>query len=195
MANSIVSGLVNSIVGSKSPFTVTDEASGRAIWTEIKIQNVEVDSSSLQTSNPVATEKSSENSTFTSLVSADINTIKIIQPVQARVTAYASSLSAIESVVNSFADTKSTLTVVTKGIKAVGLVVSDIEIDQAPEMTSAVKLTIDLAQSYLPSSASKFNPAQSADASVLSSYGVSTQTGLTSTVSGIYNKISNFIKG
>lgn len=195
MATSLVSGLINAVIGLNSKFSVTDEASGLAVWTEIKILNVEIDSSSLQTSNPVASEKASENSTLTSLISTDINTIKIIQPAQMRITAFAASLSGIESVVNSFFDTKATLKVTTKGITAIGMAVSDIEVDQTPEMTSAVKLIIDLTQSYLPSPTSGFNPAQSANYSVASSYGVSTQAGLPATVSSIYNKISNFIKG
>jgi hypothetical protein len=154
-----------------------------------------VDSSALQTSNPVASEKASENATFTSLIAADINTIKIIQPSQMRITAFATSLSAVESVINSFQDTKLTISITTKGIKSTGMAVSDVEISQTPAYMSAVKLLIDLTQSYLPAPTNTFSPNQSANASTLSSYGVSTQAGLTSTVAGIYNKILNFITG
>lgn len=199
MASSLVSVTLNSLLGDSPLFSVTDERLKFSTWKTLKIKSVEVDSQAANTSNPIADQDSAENSTTNALTENDIKTLKIIQPTRMRITAFANSISAIESVINSFTDLKSTLTITSKGIRAVGMCVTSIDLMQDPSSLSATRIIIELEQTALPTLSSLFAAAQGADASVISSYGVSLPpvpvTNLTSNVTALYNKVSNFFRG
>lgn len=189
MPNYIISGLLGGKV-----FAATNEAVGSPCWTLLKVKDVEVESSSMNSSNPTISEDASEAKTFVSLLESDINTLKIIQPSRMRITAFCEDAQSIESLISSFEDTKMTVQIQTKGITAKSLVMVSLEIDQNPNMMSATKVIIDLEQAAPATNPSTFNPAQSANASA---YGASIQTPtkLPTTVAALYNRVSNLLKG
>ncbi len=194
---SLISAAIDAILGSSPIFLVKDELTGRVIWKDLKIKDVSIDAASATTSNPIQSASATESSTLVSLTAVDIGTIKIIQPTQLRLTAFANSLSAIESIITTFGDTKATVSVTTKGITAIGLTPVAVEIRQDPGMMSASRVFIDFEQVAMPTLPTAFAPAQSADASAVSSYGVAVQpvTNLPNGITSIYNKITNIIKG
>ena len=192
MANSLISGVVDSLLGSAIPaFSATDDQTGLAIWTKLAIKNVEIDSSAASTIHPIGSEKAMEGGTLQSILSADIRTIKIIRPSALRITAFATSVPAIEAVISTFIDVKSTVTIKSRGIIVLGMAVSNIEIIQSPDMLSAAKMIIDMEQTYLPVAQSGFDPSSSINQTVKSAYGVivSSANSLTSNVTSVYNKI------
>jgi hypothetical protein len=187
----MASSLIQSAFGNTS-FTAVNELTGIACWKDIKVKDVEVDSSALNTNNPITVEQATERSSLTSLLSADINTLKIIQPSMMRITCFCIDLSSIESIVNVFNDTQTTLTITTKGITANNMAVITVDIDQTPEMTSAAKVVIELEQTAPAPTGSLFYPSQSSDESSL---GVSVQTppSAVTSATGLYNMVSKFI--
>jgi hypothetical protein len=186
MANSITS------IFNKATFSAINELTGVACWKKIRIKDVEVNSSSLNTSNPIIEEQATDASSMISLLSSDINALKIIQPTTMQITALCTDLSSIEGIISIFNDTQSTLTITTKGITAKNMAVVSVEIEQSPDMMSAARVIIELEQAVPVGSVSSFSPSQSSDES---SSGVSVQTppSLSTTASGLYSKVSNFI--
>lgn len=182
--------LIQSAFG-KTSFTVVNELNNLVCWKGLKVKDVEVDSASMNTSNPISVENATERSSLTSLLSADINTLKIIQPSRMRITCFCDSLSMIENIVDVFEDTQATLTVTTKGITANGLVIITVDISQTPEMISAAKVIIELEQTSPAPDTDLFFPANSSDESA---YGVSVQTppSVVTSATNLYNKVSNF---
>jgi hypothetical protein len=189
MAGSILSMIASSFLG-KVAFSAKDEKTGNAVWTTIKIKDVEIDSSSANSSNPIYSGASADQSTVTSLLSSDIQTLKIIQPSKLKIICFCNNNSAVMEIISSFLDTQSTLTIKTKGITANNMSVIDVEIEQNPDMISATRVIIDLEQTLPPTAASTFNPAQSSDAAP---YGVSIQTPASAAISptDLFNKISS----
>lgn len=191
MPSSLISSIAAVASGSRV-FSAFNELTGMACWQAMYIKDVEVNSSSLNTSHPISTEQSTESSTYTSLISSDIESIKIIQPSSMRITAFCADISSVENVVSIFKDTQATMTITTKGITANGLVIVAIEIEHTPDMMSAMKLSIELEQAIPPSSIGDFNPAQSSDSNT---YGVSVQTlpSAATSATTLYNKVLSFI--
>lgn len=187
----MAASLIQSAFG-KTSFTALNEVTGIKCWSAIKIKDVEVDASSLNTSNPITVESATERSSLASLLSSDINTLKIISPSRMRITAFCEDLSTVESIIDIFNDTQATLTITTKGITANNMALIMVDIDQTPEMTSVAKVIMELEQTAPAPTANLFYPSASSDDS---SYGVSVQTppSFATSATALYNRVSNFI--
>ena len=199
MASSLISVSVNSLIGDSTAFSVVNDRLNFKTWLALKIKSVEIDSQAANTNNPIADQGAAETYTANQLTEGDIKTLKVIQPTRLRITAFANSISAVESVINTFTDLKATVTITTKGIKAAGMCVTSIDLSQEPGSMSATKITIEMEQVEMPVLPSSFSAAQSADSSTVYAYGVSIVPApisrLTGEVSGLYNKVSNFLRG
>lgn len=184
--------LINGIFG-KTSFTAVNELNDLACWKNLRIKDVEVNSSSLNTSNPISVENATERSSLTSLLSADINTLKIISPSNMRITCFCDTLSSIENIIDIFEDTQATLTITTKGITASGMAVISVDIEQGPEMISAAKVVIELEQTSPAPDTDLFYPANTSDESP---FGISIQTppNVVTSATNLYNKVSNFFR-
>ncbi len=184
--------LLQSVFG-KTSFTAVNELNNLVCWKNLRIKDVEVNPSAMTTNNPISVENATERSSLVSLLSTDINTLKIIQPSNMRITAFCDTLSSIENIVDVFEDTQATLTITTKGITASNMAVISVEIDQSPDMLSAAKVIIELEQASAAPDTDLFYPANSSDESP---YGISIQTppGVVTSATNLYNKVSNFFR-
>lgn len=182
--------LLQSVFG-KTSFTAVNELNNLACWKNLRIKNVEVNPSAMTTSNPISVENATERSSLTSLLSTDINTLKIIQPSNMRITAVCDTLSAIENIIDVFEDTQATLTITTRGITANNMAIISVEISQSPDMMSAATAVIELEQTSPAPDTDLFFPANSSDESP---YGISIQTppSVVTSATNLYNKVSNF---
>lgn len=185
----MASSIISSFLG-PARFVVTDEITGIAIWKNFKVKDVEVNSSSANTNNPIQKDDSTAKPTYTSLLSDDIKTLKIINPSSMIITGFCDDDSSIESVISSFSNTSLTLTISTKGIIAKSMAVVSVDIEQGIEMTSANKVSISLEQTKTQPVGGFFLPAQSSDASV---FGVTMQQPqpISVNVESLYNKVSS----
>jgi hypothetical protein len=196
MTLSLVSSITSSLTGiggGGKAFSATNELTNAACWTALNIKDVEVDSSSMNTLQPVSQEQVTSSSTYTSLLAADIQVIKILNPSKMRITAFSADPSALNAVIASFMDTKSTVKITTKGITAKSMTVISVDIEQTPQMTSATKVVIELEQVTTPTSASSGKAAQATDASTQKSL-LQSLPSSAATVVGAYNKVSNFLR-
>jgi len=167
MANTILSTIFG-----KPSFTATNENTGSVVWSSLAIVDVEVDSYSANTDAPFFVDDSTDDGTFQSVFSDNIQTLKIIQPSRLRVTALCSDLSTIENVIATFMDDTVTISINTKSIITSFLVLSDVEIEQTGEMISASKVVMTFEQAQPPEN-SGYAPEQAADDKV---YGFSLQS-------------------
>lgn len=182
MPNSILSSAL-----SKPQFVATNDVTGQVVWSNLGIVDVEIGSSSANTDFPISNQQEDQGGTiYQSILTADVESIKIIQPTVLRVTALCSDLSTIESIIQIFSDTSSTLSISTKSIITNFLCLTEVDIMQSAEMLSAAKITMVFEQGQ-PSEQSGFAPAQSADSSV---YGVSVLTLNSAPLSALANTIS-----
>lgn len=162
---SIIGTILSSLRG-KSFASFTNETTNTPCWTDAKVKDVQIVSEAENADVPLSTEQVNESSVFVGLLSADIKTAKIVQPVRLKITILTDNLSLVESVLAVFADTTATIKVVSKSIIAASMAVSHVSIEQTPEMLSATRITIMLEQTQ-PSQPSTFDPTQAADASSL----------------------------
>jgi hypothetical protein len=193
MAN-VLSSILASVLG-KVSFKVTSELNGSTLWRNLKIVRVEVDSGSMNSDQPLGIDQYSENQVLQNLVTADINASKIIRPSAIRITALCPDLSTEESIINAFANKKQTLTVTSKGIIAKNMAVTEVIINQTPDILTATKVEIMLEQAAdMGASDTAYRPLQPGDSNTL---GISIQgpTTVADTVSGLYNKATSAISG
>lgn len=166
MASTILSTLFG-----KPIFSVQNEKTGRAIWTDLGIVDVEFMLSSENTDQPLSNQQVSNDSVYQSILSTDIQSVKIMSPTRIRVTALCSNLSTVKSIISYFDDSSNTMTVNSKSIITQSLAISEVDIEQSPEIISAVKIIIVFERAPT-AQATKYSPAQAADQSV---YGVTLQ--------------------
>lgn len=166
MPGSILSTLLG-----KPVFKVTNEATGNTIWPGLSIVDVEVMLASENTDQPLSNQQVDDKSTYQSILSTDIHSVKIIAPSRLRVTALCSDLSIVKSIIAYFSDTSITMSCSTKSIITRYLVMSEVDIEQSYEMISAARIVIVFEQAQ-PSQPNGYSPEQPADQSV---YGVSLQ--------------------
>jgi hypothetical protein len=167
MAQAILSTLT-----SKPQFIATNENTGTTIWGKLGIVDVEVSSDSANTDMPISNQQVSDGATYQSILAADLQSVKIMQPSRLRVTALCSDISTQENVISTFLDNTVTISINTKSIITSYLVLSDVDIEQSGEMLSAARIVMVFEQAQAPAN-SGYAPEQSADSSV---YGVSVQT-------------------
>lgn len=162
--------LLSTLLG-KPQFTATNENTNTTIWSKLAIVDVEIGSYSANSEYPISNQQVSDSKTYQSVLSEDIQSVKIIQPSRLRVTALCNDLSTVENVISTFMDDTVTISINTKSIITSYLVLSDVEIEQTGEMISASKIILIFEQAQPPAH-SGFAPEQAADSSV---YGVSLQ--------------------
>ncbi|WGN90791.1 baseplate organization protein [Burkholderia phage vB_BglM_WTB] len=193
MAGSIVSALFSRVSLKVSPSN--GAAASINIWTNLKVHDVEIDSGSVNSEQPIGTNPTSDNTVRVSLLTQDIQASKIIRPTHMKITGFCPDISTFESIANSFANNQQTLDITSKGVIATNMAMVEVIATQSPEMLSATKVEIMLEQAASPVGASGgFSPLQSADASAL---GISIQTPQTigQSVQSLYNKATSFISG
>jgi hypothetical protein len=164
MAGSILSTLL----GAPS-FSVTDESTGAAIWTDLGIVDVEVMLSSENTDQPLSNQQVDDISVWQDILAADVASVKIISPDRLRVTALCADLSTVKSIIAYFNNLTATMSINTKSIITRYLALSECDIEQSGEMISAVRIVMVFEQAQ-PSESTGYAPAQDADQSV---YGIS----------------------
>jgi hypothetical protein len=164
----MTASILSTLLG-KPTFTVTDEATGAVIWTDLGIVSVEVMLSSENTDQPLSNQQVDDISTWQDILAADIQSVKIISPDRLRVTALCSDLSTVKSIISYFGNLSSTLSINTKSIITRYLVMSECDIEQSGEMISAVRIVMVFEQAQ-PSESTGYAPQQGADQS---GYGVS----------------------
>ncbi len=185
MANSILSSIF-----SAANFTAVDSDSGFTLWPSIKVIEVEIGVRSATSDEPLSVVQYVNQTVSQSLQEADVQASKIILPSNIRVTAIASDLSTLESIISSFANTQLTIDITSKSVISSSMVVVDLEIEQTPRMISAARLVMELQQAIPPSSPS-FDPSQTADQNT---YGVRIQTlpSATTTIASLYSSVTSF---
>lgn len=164
MANTILSTLLGT-----PTFSVTDDSTGAAIWTDLGIVDVEVSLSSDNTDQPLSNQQIDDISVWQDILAADIQSVKIISPDRLRVTALCSNLSTVKSVIAYFNNLSATMSINTKSVITRYLVMSECDIEQSGEMISAVRIVMVFEQAQ-PSQSTGYAPEQAADQSV---YGIS----------------------
>ena len=172
-----MSSIIGSILSSNNTAAGTsfvNENSGQPCWTTANVENVEIINESENATNPLSTQQVNESSVYQALLTADVQTAKIIRPTKVRVTMIASDISLIMNVMASFADTTQTIQITSKSIVGTGMAVSDVAIDMTPDMLSANRLVVMMEQVQLPET-SGYNPAQAGDQSTIN-LGVQTLT-------------------
>lgn len=188
MANSILAS-----VFSKPSLRVVNERASvdgiqTVVWRNFKTLSVEIDAASANASIPISTARGDEALTGQLVMQKDVQTSKIIRPSRMRITGFAPDISTVTSILSSFADLETTLTITSKSIIAEGMVIERVSIEQDPEAISAQKVTIELEQAIPPEPAT-FDPLNPADES---EYGVRVQRPPTAAASvrDLYNKVS-----
>lgn len=168
MPPSILSALTT-----KPGFNATNELTGNVVWTDLGVVDVEIRSSSANTDMPMSNQQENQSGgVYTSILTADIEAIKIIQPSGLRVTALCANISTLENIIATFLDETSTISINTKSIITSFLVMTELDVEQTSEMISASKVVMTFEQAQPPQN-SGYLPEQSGDSSV---YGVSIQT-------------------
>lgn len=162
-----MSSILSSILSSPAT-TFTNEVTGTACWTSAKVKSVEIETDSDNSDSPLSTEQISESSVFISLVTADVETSKIMKPVRVKVTMFVGDISTLQNIITLWRDVTVTLSITSKSVIANSLAIANVDIIEAPEMLSAATVMIDLEQVQPPQSSS-YNPQQPGDQS---SYGL-----------------------
>lgn len=160
--------ILSTLLGAPS-FSVTDDSTGVKIWTDLGIVDVEIALSSENTDQPLSNQQINDVTTWQSILSADIASVKIISPDRVRVTALCADLSTVKSIIAYFNNLSATMSISSKSLITRSLVMSECDIEQGPEMISAVRIVMVFEQAQ-PSESTGFAPEQPADQSV---YGVS----------------------
>jgi hypothetical protein len=167
MTQSILSTLFSS-----PQFIATNENTSAVLWSKLGIVDVEISSDSANTDMPLSNQQVSDGKTYQSILAADIESVKIMQPSRLRVTALCSDISTQENIISTWEDVTVTISINTKSVITSYLVLTDVEIEQSGEMISASRIIMNFEQAQPPAN-SGYSPEQAADSSV---YGVSIQT-------------------
>lgn len=167
MANSLLSSIF-----SKPQFVATNESTSAKIWTDISIVDVEIQSGSANTDAPMSNTSVSDSSTYQSILAADLEAVKIIEPSRLRVTALSGNISTVQNIISTFLDETVTISINTKSIITAHLVLTEVDVEQTGEMISASRVIMTFEQAQPPQN-SGYAPEQGGDFSV---YGVSIQS-------------------
>jgi len=160
--------ILSTVLGAPS-FSVTDDSTGSAIWTDLGIVDVEITTPSDNTDQPLSNQQINDSTVYQSILSADIASVKIISPDRVRVTALCSDLSTVKSVISYFSNLTATMSINTKSVITRSMVMSECDIEQSGEMISAVRIVVVFEQAQ-PAESTGYAPEQPADEST---YGIS----------------------
>jgi hypothetical protein len=152
-------------VFSRPQFVATNEATKVEVWRGIAIIEVEISPSAALTDMPMAIDGPKDSQTTSTIREEDIKSAKIVQPTKLRVSAIINGISMLESIITLFNDETVTMSVNTKSIITDHLVMTDLEIQQTPDMMSAARVNMTFEQAQPPVNFG-FLPEQPADASI-----------------------------
>ena len=167
MAKSILSAL-----SSKPATRFVNENTGVECWTGARIVDVSIISDSDNANSPLSNQQVTDAGVSSEILSEDVKTAKILRPTRLRVTIITDNISLIENVLSLFADVTVTISVTSKSIVADSMSITDVEVEQSSEITSASKVFITMEQ-VIVSSGEDFDPAQDSDSD---NYGLGVQS-------------------
>lgn len=186
MANSILSSILNA-----SQFRVYDDRNGDQIWKSLAILSVNINSESANSQKPLSNVQFSEGETFFKLQGTDVESSKIIRPSMIKVVGMVPDITTMEAIISAWENVFLTFTVMSRGVIADGMTITNVTVDQSAEYISADRITIEFEQVALPS-IDGFNPSQQADKS---SVGLRIQTpaSVLDTAMSVYNRVTSFV--
>jgi len=192
MAGSILDTLFK-----KSPLTIVNDVTGLKSFTDLAIVSVDLMPETTTSESPLYNQDGTATSVYDSGIQIDTKNTKIIRPVKLKIHALSNNPSTVENLMVAFQDARLSFSITSKAIISDAMVMTDMVITQSAEMTAAVDITIELEQAFIPKS-NAFAPKGSANAS---SFGLRIQqpqslatnaiNKVTSTVSGLYDKVSS----
>lgn len=184
MALSLIQTLIK-----PSNFKIYDEQYGLLVWSDIKVQKVSLTCESQTSNNPLSNEYIANSTQTKEQLSEDLLSTKVLQPVSMTIDAFVESISTSLAIAYAFQVPQKTFKLVSKGITAQGMSLTQVAIDQSPEMLSAIKLSLTFEQAE-KTSTTGFNPQSSSNDST---YGITVQpsTSVADTVQSVYNKASS----
>jgi len=157
---------------SQPQFVATNETLNVRVWEGIAVVNAEVSPSAAVTELPLAIDGPKDSPTTAVIQAADLAACKVIQPVRLRVEAVMSDLSLVEAIIGMLEDDVVMMSVVTKSIITKNLILTEVNVLQSAEMTSAVRVQMSFEQAQ-PPVGEGYNPEQPADGSM---YGAGVQS-------------------
>lgn len=198
MANSIISALIG-----KSLLKIVNERYGREYWSLLKIVSVEIMADAETSDHPLSSKDGSDDRQYVNVLDVDLSNGKVIRPVKMRLNVICNHPATVEGLMREFQNLADTYSITTKSIIAESLVMTSLQINQTPDMISAVGISIEWEQSA-PRVANQFDPKDQANASTyglriqgLEEGGPITLTGIrdraTSAVESLYNKVSGIV--
>jgi hypothetical protein len=187
MANSILSSLL-----SKTSFKATNELTGYPCWTNLQIIDVNFDGGAGSSDFPMSQLQEIDGATSQGLQVADIQALKVLTPTKVTIHGICPDISTVESILATFVNVQSTLTISSKGVVSATLSITSVEVDQSPDVLSASKVIIVLERTLPPQPSTSYAPAQAADAPSIGSRLQTLAGGLTTTVGNLYNSVSSY---
>lgn len=182
-----MASISQSVLGVKQ-VKITDEDFNLEVLGNLKYAQVSVDSDSISSDMPMQTEDLTEEVTYIDLAEVDLKNTRVIRPVKIRIVAYTDQLADVEKMELALYSVTSTYSISARKIMAEQMVFVSAVIDQSPEMTNAVKITMDFEQAGRPIT-SDYNPENSANNSS-SGFTVNTLNTSQQTVDGLWSKVS-----
>jgi hypothetical protein len=93
--------LLSTLLGAPQ-FNVTDERTGATIWSKLSIVSCDVLLASENSDQPLSNQQVSDQATYQSILSTDVESVKIISPSKLRVVALCADLSTVKSIIGYF---------------------------------------------------------------------------------------------
>lgn len=160
MAQSILASIY-----SPKGLRVIDDKTGAQIWRSLDVTKVQPIDDSETAEIPFATGQLSDPGTTQKTENSDILPAKVIKPASLEITAVAND-TVFAAIISVFDDVTHTLTITSKSIITSSMCLVGIQAEQTQEKLNKTTLTLTFEQVQPPTKAS-FNPAQSADRSIL----------------------------
>ena len=186
MANSILSAILP-----QQPFRVFADWNGAEYLKTMKVVKVEIDAESSNAEKPISNIQTKDGKVYTELAQADLESSKIIRPVRMRVQAIVPDETTATTLITTWLSLTDTLTIMSRGIIADNMIVTEVEFEQDPEVLNVQKVMIELERSIAPQF-NNYNPSNAADKPSIGSKLQSLVPSL-GTVVGLYNKATAFI--
>ena len=187
MTNSVLSSLF-----SRPNTRFVNTKTNSQVMKGVKVVAAEIISASHNTDHPVSTEQLSESTTYTDLLSADIKTVKILRPACMRFKMIAPTASDLNAILTVFSSVEMTLTITSKSVMVPNMALTQLEIDQSPDMLSATMVEAEFEQVNPVSAIPSYDPQQPSNQSNI---GISVQQPptLAQSAQDLYNRVSSNI--
>ena len=182
--------LISYVLGT-SPLRIVDELTGTKRWPALKTKNVKISVLSEVTDMPFQGDGFVVEAQSITNLKENIRSSKVVNPARIDAEFVCDDISVLTSLENVFNDTSHTLKIYSKEVVASHMAITDMKIEQKPDMLSAVYLSITFQQTA-QDTLEGFNPEREGDAT---SYGINVQgiTGVSFDPTSVYNKVSKFL--